>query len=160
MSCYPPTCRFQRSAKDIFRSYPTSRVIYRGSNGFQSCIPSLSSSSISPLFVSALLGGNGGPEESSDLVVRANAPESCICRLPNLLGWTGGGRTFFAVAPAPAAGGTFTKLAVELAVFVLVGRGGLGSARIRDKPSCETAAGGLDDELAGRDDLLALSPSN
>jgi hypothetical protein len=135
-------------------------VIYRGSNGFQSRIPSLSSSSISPLFVSALLGGNGGPEESSDLVVRADASESRVCRFPSRLGWTGGGGTFFAVAPAPAAGGTSTKLVVELAVFVLTGRGGLESERIRNRLSCEIAAGGLDDESAGRDDLLALSPSN
>ena len=112
------------------------------------------------MFVSALLGGNGGPEESSDLVVRADAPESCVCRFPSRLGWTGGGRTFFAVASAPVAGGTFTKLVVELAVFVLIGRGGLESERIRDKLSCEIAAGGLDDESAGRDDFLALSPSN
>jgi len=118
-------------------------VIYRGSNGFQSCIPSLSSSSISPLFVSVLLGGNGGPEESSDLVVRADAPESCVCWFPSRLGWTGGGGTFFTVAPAPAAGGTSTKLAVELAVFVLTGRGGLELERIRDRLSCEIAAGGL-----------------
>jgi hypothetical protein len=54
----------------------------------------------------------------------------------------------------------FTKLAVELAVFDLIGRGGLESERIRDRLSCEIAAGGLDDESAGRGDFLALPPSN
>jgi hypothetical protein len=49
---------------------------------------------------------------------------------------------------------------VELAVFVLIGRGGLESERIRDRLSCEIVAGGLDDESAGRDALLALSLSN
>src|ERR1700728_1020458 len=63
----------QRPTKRRIQILPTSRVVYRGCNGFQFCILSLNSSSISPLFVSALLGGNGGPEESSDLIVRADA---------------------------------------------------------------------------------------
>lgn len=49
---------------------------------------------------------------------------------------------------------------MELAVSVLIGRGGLESERIRDMLSCEIAAGGLDDESAGRDALLAFSLSN
>jgi hypothetical protein len=134
-------------------------AIYLGCNGFQSCILPPSSSSISPLLASALLGGNGGPEESSDLAVGVVAAEPSVCKFPTRLGWTGGGRTFFAVPAALAASRTLAKLPVELAVFVLVGRSGLELERVRDTASCEIAAAGFDVESLVRDRFLALSPS-
>src|SRR5438270_452561 len=115
------------------------RASYWGSNGCQLCILPLVSSSISPVLIPTLLGGNGGPAESADFVVRVGDPESSLCRFPNRLGWTGGGRAFFADPAMSVDTGTFPKLAVELAVLVLVGRGGFESEGIPDKAFCEMA---------------------
>jgi len=72
------------------------------------------------LFVSALLGGNGGPGGSSDWFV---IPFESLCR--TRLGCIAGGGLFFKVAVVVLGElGTVTKLPIELGVFVLEGNGG------------------------------------